>query len=66
MEPVVVSEDFKIEIPAHLRDRIKPGAKYQVLDTGDGIRMLPVVDIRSLLGKYPGVNDPLERDDDRV
>ena len=66
MEPVVVTEDFKIEIPIDLRRHIKPGSKYQLIETPDGFRMLPAVDIRSLRGKYPGANAPLERDDDRV
>jgi len=66
MEPVVVNEDYKIEIPVDLRAHIKPGSKYQIIETIDGLLMLPAVDIRAMRGRYPGVNAPLERDEDRA
>lgn len=68
MEPVVVTDDFKIEIPEDVRNRmnIVPGAKFHVIDLEGVLRMVPVVDVRSLRGKFPGCNAPLERDEDRV
>lgn len=66
MEPVVVTQDLKIEIPIDVRTgmNLKPGAKLQVFQIGGRIEMVPIRDMRSMRGRYPGIN--ARRDDDEI
>lgn len=68
MDSVKVSPKYQIVIPRKIREsmNIKPGEMMQVFELEGRIEVVPVRSIRSLRGRYRGINTRVERDGDRV
>ena len=68
MKSVTVSPKYQVVIPKEIRDTIgiKPGTKLQVLNYGNRIELLPIVDIKKLKGSLKGINTAIIRDKERI
>ncbi len=63
---VTVSPKFQIVIPKKIRDefKIKPGQKWEFVQIGDGLRLVPVLDLQGVQKLFKGKN--LKNDFSRV
>ena len=68
MKSVIVSPKYQVVIPKEIRDNIgiKPGTRLQILNYGNRIELLPIVDIKKLKGSLKGINTSITRDKDRL
>ncbi len=68
MNSVTVSPKYQVVIPKEIRENIgiKPGTKLQVLNYGNRIELLPIVDIKKLKGSLKGINTTVIRDKERI
>jgi AbrB family looped-hinge helix DNA binding protein len=68
MDSVKVSPKFQIVIPRRIREsmNIKPGEAMQVFELEGRIEVVRVRPVRSLRGRYPGIDTSVERDEDRI
>ena len=68
MESVTVSPKYQIVIPREVREslKIRPGQKMQVFEFDGRIEVVPVRALKTLRGKYKGIDTTVERDADRV
>ena len=66
MSSVVVSEKYQIVIPKEVREnsRIRPGTRLEVVEYGNRIELVPLVDFSELQGMHRGINTDVERDGD--
>ena len=63
MEQVKVSPKFKVVIPKPVRESlgITPGQRFQVVQYGDRIELVPVRNIDEMRGFPTGIDTKLER-----
>jgi len=68
MNSVKVSPKFQIVIPRQIREsmNIKPGETMQVFELEGRIEVVPVRSIRSMRGRYGGIDTTVERDGNRL
>jgi AbrB family looped-hinge helix DNA binding protein len=68
MNSVRVSPKYQIVIPKQIREsmHIEPGETMQVFELEGRIEVVPVRSVRSLRGRYKGIDTSVERDEDRV
>ena len=70
MTTVTVSPKYQIVIPKEIRERLKiiPGQKLQLIQIGDFIEIVPVMDIKEARGflKGMGIDSNIERESDKV
>ena len=68
METVMVTPKYEIAIPRALRKalRIKPGEKFQIIQYGDRIELIPLKPIKRMRGFLKGIDTTIERESDRV
>jgi AbrB family looped-hinge helix DNA binding protein len=68
MKSVTVSPKYQVVIPKEIRDNIglKPGTKLQIVNYGNRIELLPIIDIKNLKGSLKGISTKIERDEDRL
>jgi len=68
MNSVRVSPKYQIVIPREIREsmNIKPGETMQVFELEGRIEVVPVRSVRSLRGRYKGIDTSLDRDGDRI
>ena len=69
MEAVTVSPKYQIVIPKSIRERMKitPGQKLQLIQIGDIIEIVPIMDIKDARGIFEGMglDSTIEREPDR-
>ena len=58
MAPVKVSKNFQVVIPKDVREslKIKPGDELRVVEFDGMIELVPVRPIKSLRGRYKGID----------
>jgi len=68
MNSVKVSPKYQIVIPREIREslNIRPGEAMQVFEFDGRIEVVPVRPLRSLRGRFKGIDTQIERDADRV
>ena len=68
MAAVVVSSKYQIAIPPEIRTHLhlRPGQKLRMIPLDGRVELVPVPDIRNLLGFAKGMDSEVERDGDRV
>jgi AbrB family looped-hinge helix DNA binding protein len=68
METVMVTSKYEIAIPRALRKAlgIKPGEKFQVIQYGNRIELIPLKSIKQMRGFLKGIDTTIEREPDRV
>jgi len=68
MRTITISSKFQVVIPKDIRESIglKPGEKLEVITYGSRIELVPVQSIKSLKGKFKGIDTAIGREEDRV
>lgn len=68
MNTVTVSTKFQVVIPKEVRGKlgIEAGMKFDVIEYGDRIELIPVRDIKSMRGFARGITATVKRDRDRI
>lgn len=68
METVKLSSKFQIVIPRAVRERMKlrPGAKFKVIDVGGCVELIPIRPVHEMRGRFKDIDTNIEREDDRL
>jgi len=68
METVTISSKFQIVIPRSIRESLglRPGQKFQAIQYGNRIELVPVRPIREMRGFLKGIDTTIERESDRL
>ncbi len=68
MSTVTVSSKFQVVIPKDIRERLRleVGQKFQVIEYGDRIELVPVKNLRDMRGFLKGMDTTIEREKDRM
>ncbi len=68
MSTVTVSSKFQVVIPKDIRERLRleVGQKFQVVEYGDRIELVPVKNLRDMRGFLKGMDTTIEREKDRM
>ena len=68
MRHVKVSPKYQIVIPREIREVlvIRPGERMQVFAFDGRIEVVPVRPVKSLRGRFKGIDTRVERDMDRI
>ena len=68
MSTVTVSSKFQVVIPKDIRERLRleVGQKFQVIEYGDRIELVPVKNLRDMRGFLKGMDTAIEREKDRM
>jgi len=68
MPTVTVSTKFQIVIPREIREslRVQVGQKFQAIQYGDRIELVPVKSVKEMRGYVKGIDTAIRREKDRV
>jgi len=68
METVTISSKFQIVIPRAIRESLglQPGQKFQAIQYGSRIELIPVKPIKEMRGFLKGIDTKIERGSDRI
>jgi AbrB family looped-hinge helix DNA binding protein len=68
MEAVTLSPKYQIVIPREIRESLKlrPGEKMQVFEVDGRIEVVRVRPVKSLRGRFKGIDTTVRRDADRI
>ncbi len=68
MNTVTISTKFQVVIPKEVRNRlgIEAGQKFQIIEYGDRIELVPVKDMKTLRGFAKGITTAIKRERDRI
>jgi len=68
METVTISSKFQIVIPRAIRESLglQPGQKFQAIQYGNRIELIPVKPIKEMRGFLKGIDTKIERETDRI
>ncbi|MFA6855894.1 MAG: AbrB/MazE/SpoVT family DNA-binding domain-containing protein [Treponema sp.] len=68
MNTVVVSTKYQVVIPKEIRETtgLKAGTSLEIIQYGSRIELIPIQPVKSLKGKFRGINTEIEREEDRI
>lgn len=68
MPTVTVSTKYQIVIPREIREslRVRVGQKFQAIQYGDRIELVPVKKAKELRGSLKGIDTAIRREKDRA
>ncbi len=68
MTTVTVSTKYQVVIPREIRESlgVRAGHKFQALQYGDRIELIPLKNVREMRGSARGVDTSVRRGDDRA
>ena len=68
MTTVKVSPKFQVVIPKEIREKLKlkPGQKMQIIQLGNKLEFIPLMDIKKARGLFKGIGSKIERERDRL
>ena len=68
MTTVTVSPKYQVVIPKEIREKLKlkPGQKLQIIQIGDKLEFIPVLDIKKARGFLKGIDTDISRERDRI
>ncbi|WP_420427377.1 AbrB/MazE/SpoVT family DNA-binding domain-containing protein [Algiphilus sp.] len=68
MESTTLSSKYQLVIPRAIRERmqLRPGQKFQAIQIGNRIELLPVESPQSARGFLKGIQTDIQREKDRV
>lgn len=68
MQTAIITSKFELPLPPALCEamHIVPGQKFQVIQIGDRIELIPQQDIRQARGFLKGIDTTIDREDDRL
>ena len=68
MATVTISTKYQLVIPKEIRDKIQitPGQKFQMIQIGNRIELIPIKNIKEARGFLKGMDTTIEREADRL
>ena len=68
MPTVTISTKFQIVIPREIRKslRVQVGQKFQAIQYGDRIELVPVKSVKEMRGYVKGIDTAIRREKDRA
>jgi len=68
METVKISSKFQVVIPKTIREAmdIKAGQKFQVIQIGNRIQLIPLLPMKVARGFLSGIDTDVPREQDRI
>jgi len=68
MTTVTVSPKYQVVIPKEIRSnmKLKPGQKLQIIQIGDRLQFIPIMDIKKAKGFLKGIDTTINREGDRL
>ena len=68
MQSVTVSPKFQVVIPKEIRTKLKlkPGQKLQIIQIGDKLQFIPIIDIKKARGFLKGIDTDITREKDKL
>lgn len=68
MPTVTVSTKFQIVIPREIREslRVQVGQKFQAIQYGDRIELVPIKNVKEMRGYVKGIDTAIRREKDRA
>ena len=68
MTTVTISTKYQVVIPKEIRDKINitPGQKFQMIQIGNRIELIPVKDIKKARGFLKGIDNTIKREAERL
>ncbi|HJY62539.1 MAG TPA: AbrB/MazE/SpoVT family DNA-binding domain-containing protein [Ignavibacteria bacterium] len=68
MTTVTVSPKFQVVIPKEIRTKLKlkPGQKLQIIQIGDKLQFIPIIDIKKARGFLKGIDTDITREKDKL
>ncbi len=68
MTTVTISTKYQLVIPKEIRDKIQitPGQKFQMIQIGNRIELIPIKNIKEARGFLKGMDTAIEREADRL
>ena len=68
MNTVVVSTKYQVVIPKEIRKAtgLIAGTSLEIIHYGNRIELIPIQPIKTLKGKFKGINTKIEREEDRT
>jgi len=68
MPTVTVSTKYQIVIPREIREslRVRVGQKFQAIQYGDRIELVPVKKVKEMRGSLKGIDTTIRREKDRA
>jgi len=68
MTTVTISTKYQLVIPKEIRDKIQitPGQKFQMIQIGNRIELIPIKNIKEARGFLKGMETTIEREVDRL
>ncbi|MCL2722625.1 MAG: AbrB/MazE/SpoVT family DNA-binding domain-containing protein [Treponema sp.] len=68
MNTVTISNDYQIVFSKEIRDTIglKAGTSYEIIPYNNRIELIPINSIKTMKGKFKGIDTNIIRDEDRL
>lgn len=68
MTTVTISTKYQVVIPKEIRDKIEitPGQKFQMIQIGNRIELIPIKNIKEARGFLKGIDTTIKREGDRL
>ena len=68
MSTVTLSPKYQVVIPKDIRERLKlnPGQKLQLIQIGDRMELIPLLEMKKARGFLKGMKTDFKREGDRV
>ena len=68
MTTVTISTKYQLVIPKEIRDKIQitPGQKFQMIQIGNRIELIPIKNIKEARGFLKGMDTTIDREADRL
>ncbi|MBN2160932.1 MAG: AbrB/MazE/SpoVT family DNA-binding domain-containing protein [Spirochaetes bacterium] len=68
MNTVTLSTKYQLVIPKEVRNRlgIEVGQKFQIIEYGDRIELVPVKEMKALRGFVKGITTSVKRERERI
>ena len=68
MTTVTVSPKFQVVIPKEIptKLKLKPGQKLQIIQIGDKLQFIPIIDIKKARGFLKGIDTDITREKDKL
>ena len=68
MTTVTISTKYQVVIPKEIRAKIKitPGQKFQMIQVGNRIELIPIKNIKEARGFLKGMDTTIDREADRL
>lgn len=68
MTTVTISTKYQVVIPKEIRNKIEitPGQKFQMIQIGNRIELIPIKNIKEARGFLKGIDTTIEREGDRL